>query len=218
MTCSLKEPSTPTEESANMEDYPNMYMTGFYASAGVTASNSVALGTGVCVKTCPSTTEVKDAAWWKANCKGNANIGCDGIASNTLKHYESVAIERMCMSTDSKEALAMAATVAEESGMTPLEDIGKAFKAIIILTFTGLGLSFGWLWLLSNFARCMTYTLIGLLLFMCFGGGAIAIIIGVTATSVPCTTTTTTSSTDYSSASTLTKDLSASSGLDADYS
>lgn len=75
----------------------------------------------------------------------------------------------------------MANAIAVENGMTPLDEIAMAFKAIIILTFTGLGLSFGWLWLLANYARCMTYTLIGLLLLMCFGGGGIFLIIGLTA-------------------------------------
>ena len=54
-----------------------MYMTGYWDKTDVKASNNDALGSGVCVKSCPTDTQLKDKAWWTANCKSNSVEECD---------------------------------------------------------------------------------------------------------------------------------------------
>ena len=60
--------------------------------------------------------------------------------------------------------------------------IGKSFKAIIILCLTGTILSFGFIWLMSKFAKAMAYCGLAILLLIFVGGGAIMIMTGLSAT------------------------------------
>lgn len=59
------------------------------------------------------------------------------------------------------------------------ESIGKCYAPIIVLFFTAICLSLGFIWCLSKFARCMAYTAIALLLLILLGGGAIMIVMGL---------------------------------------
>jgi hypothetical protein len=56
------------------------------------------------------------------------------------------------------------------------KNIGRAWKAILILVFTGILLSFFFIWLMSNYARCMAICSIVLLLLGFYGGGAACIL------------------------------------------
>lgn len=57
--------------------------------------------------------------------------------------------------------------------------LAKSWATFLVILIFGVALSIGFLWLLSKYARCMTYTAIGCLLFATLGGGGIAIIVGV---------------------------------------
>jgi hypothetical protein len=61
-------------------------------------------------------------------------------------------------------------------------DIGKSWKAILILVFTGTLLSFFFIWLMSYYARCMAIVSISLLLLAFIGGGGLCIFAGTQAT------------------------------------
>jgi len=61
-----------------------------------------------------------------------------------------------------------------------LLSIAYAWATFLVIIIFGIALSIGFLWLLANFARCMTYTAIGLVLTLLLGGGAILLIMGLT--------------------------------------
>ena len=58
---------------------------------------------GLCVKTCPSATEVKDSAWWAANCKDNSAIDCSEVPADPLRQYTSEDGARICYPTISDD-------------------------------------------------------------------------------------------------------------------
>lgn len=52
-------------------------------------------------------------------------------------------------------------------------------KAIIIVVFTGIMLSFGFIYMMSKFAKEMAYCALAMLLLILFGGGAIMVLSGL---------------------------------------
>lgn len=63
-----------------MVGYEHLYFSDLAAGS----LNDV-FGSGLCVKYCPNGTEMKDAAWWTANCKDNSKIKCADMAAATAK-------------------------------------------------------------------------------------------------------------------------------------
>jgi len=68
--------------------------------------------------------------------------------------------------------------MADSEGGKFFIDIGKSWKALILLVLTGTMLSFFFIWLMANFARCLAITAIILLLIAFFGGGALCVLAG----------------------------------------
>ena len=60
----------------------------YFAGLGDADVESV-MGTGVCVKTCPTATDVVNEAWWKANCKDNSAMKCATMTTDTTRQYSS---------------------------------------------------------------------------------------------------------------------------------
>ena len=133
------------------------------------------------MKACPKNAEdVNSAQFWEENCMTNLNAACP-TASPTA-NYIAFDFITYCIPNPTEDntniLTELKQTFLDSEAGGIISDMAGTWKTMCVLLFTGMIIAIGFMWLMSNCARCLAMAGVAILLLSFFGGGAVMMFTG----------------------------------------